>query len=59
VFVETSFKQNVVALAHEVLEPFLETFGNVSWESMVCKQSHKGGRPVAAVLSSTVYSHNL
>ena len=30
VFVETSFEQNVVALACEVLESFLETFSGVS-----------------------------
>ena len=39
VFVETSFEQNVVALACEVLESFLETFSGVLRELVVYMQS--------------------
>ena len=37
VLVDISFKKNAVALAREVLETFLETFGGVLRELVVCK----------------------
>jgi hypothetical protein len=37
VFVDISFKQNAVALAREVLETFLETFGGVLRELVAYK----------------------